>query len=158
MHPAGKPRQRHPQPSEHYHAVSWRLAVLVLERQQRRPQQILVRSSGVTQRVNSTPQPHLTRILSPEGVGRLASARRAPVHLRCASTKIAELGVDAGWSAPQSSAHQEELRITAARRNRPRPRSRPASPCHHHQRRREPNQTTRSTPAQACRRIRLARG
>src|SRR6266478_6310716 len=46
MHPAGKPRQRHPRPPEHYHAVSWRLAVLVLECQQRRPQQILVRVVG----------------------------------------------------------------------------------------------------------------
>ncbi len=44
-----------------------------------------------------------------------------------------------------------------SRADRSRPHSRSASPSHHHQCRREPNQTTRSTSAQACRRIRPAR-
>src|SRR5712664_3645370 len=44
-----------------------------------------------------------------------------------------------------------------SRADRSRPHSRSASPCHHHQCRREPNQTTRSTSAQAFRRIRPAR-
>jgi hypothetical protein len=42
--------------------ISW-LATLVLKCQQRRPQQVLVAFSGGTWRVNSTPQPHLTRTL-----------------------------------------------------------------------------------------------